>query len=119
LRKDVGGTAQEQTSDVPAEGDGKTIVTTIEELEAFGIVKSILRNIIDANRIFYRDTESYLGILLDDSNRKWICRIHLNRGVKFVTIPSEEKKPVRYDIQTLNDIYGLEVQIKEVCQKYL
>ena len=38
------------------------------------IIKSILRKVVDSNRIDYRDSESYLGILLDDNNRKWICR---------------------------------------------
>lgn len=45
------------------------IATTID-----AIIKSILRKVVDSNRIDYRDTESYLGILLDDNNRKWICR---------------------------------------------
>jgi hypothetical protein len=119
LRKDPDGGIQEQGQHERSEDEGKQIITTIEELEAFGIVKSILRNAIDANRIFYRDTETYLGILLDNSNRKWICRIYLNRGIKYITIPDENKKPLRFDIQSLNDIYDYEGQIKTSCQKYL
>jgi hypothetical protein len=121
LRKDVDskGDDSEQNALETDEDARRQIFTTIEELEAFGIVKSILRSIVDASRIFYRDTESYLGILLDDNGRKWICRIHLNRENKYVTIPDENKKPVRYNIQTLDDIFNFESQIKESCQKYL
>ena len=90
----------------------------MEELEAYAIVKSILRNTTDVNKIVYRDTESYLGILYDDNNRKWICRVHLNGGNKFITLPDENKKPVRYDIETLDDIYGHSQLIIESCKKY-
>lgn len=52
------------------------IVTTEEELEAFQIVKAILREKIPAERIAHRDTQSYFGVLLDDNNRKPVCRFH-------------------------------------------
>ena len=62
------------------------IVTTIDELESYGIIKSILRKTVDSQRIVYRDTETYFGILLDDNNRKWICRVYLLASVKYITI---------------------------------
>ncbi len=49
----------------------KNIVTTIKEIEVYGIIKSILRQIVDSSRIAYRDTARYFGILLDDNSRKW------------------------------------------------
>jgi len=36
-----------------------TVVTTDEELEAYYIVKSIVREAVDAQRVFIRDTQSY------------------------------------------------------------
>lgn len=95
------------------------IDTTMEELEAFAIVKSIVRTTCNVNKIFYRDTESYLGILYEDNNRKWICRAHLNGGNKYITVPDGNKKPVRYDIETLDDIYMHSNQIIESCKRYL
>ena len=97
----------------------RKVDTTVEELEAFAIVKAILRKEVDGNRITYRDTESYFGVLLDDNNRKWICRIHLNGGVKYITISDDNKKPVRYDIERLDDIYSYSDQIKSALTKYL
>ncbi len=95
------------------------IETTIEELESFGVIKAILRQNVDSDRITYRDTENYLGVLLDDNNRKWICRVHLNGGIKYITVSDDNKKPVRYNIDTIDDIYNFADQIVNAVQKYL
>ncbi|KPA15830.1 prophage Lp2 protein 6 [Candidatus Magnetomorum sp. HK-1] len=58
------------------------IVTTEEEIEGYYYVKAIVRDIIDINRVCMRDTKSYYGILLDDNNRKPICRLHFNSLTK-------------------------------------
>ena len=58
------------------------IATTMEELEGFHIVKAIVRVVLDAPRIVHRDTKSYFGILVDDNNRKPLCRLHFNRNQK-------------------------------------
>jgi hypothetical protein len=58
--------------------DEVKVVTTEEELEGFMIVKTILRQKISATRITHRDAQSYFAILLDDNNRKTICRLYLN-----------------------------------------
>lgn len=55
---------------------GEGIVTTQEEIDSYNIVKAIVRDIVDVSRVFIRDTKSYCGILLDDNNRKPICRLH-------------------------------------------
>jgi hypothetical protein len=46
------------------------VVTTLEELEGYHIVKAITRAVLEAPRITHRDTKSYFGILVDDNNRK-------------------------------------------------
>jgi predicted type IV restriction endonuclease len=97
----------------------RRIVTTIEELESYAIIKSILRTIVDSDRIVYRDTESYLGILLDDNNRKWICRVYLMSSVKYLTIADENKNGIRHDINDIDDIYKYSVELKDACSRYL
>lgn len=61
-------------------------ITTEEEVEGSQIVKAILREILPASRIAFRDTQSYFGILLDDNNRKPICRLHFNSANKYVEL---------------------------------
>ena len=109
---------EEKNAEDPQSHD-KKINTTLDEIEAFAIVKSILRQEVDGNRLVYRDTESYFGILLDDNNRKWICRIYLNGNIKYIVISDENKKPVRYDIDSLDDIYTYSDKIIASLKKYL
>ena len=109
---------EEKNAEDPQSHD-KKINTTLDEIEAFAIVKSILRQEVDGNRLVYRDTESYFGILLDDNNRKWICRINLNGNIKYIVISDENQKPVRYDIDSLDDIYTYSDKIIASLKKYL
>lgn len=95
------------------------IVTTIDELNAFAIVKSLLRKEVEPQRITYKDTESYFGILLDNNIRKWIIRINLNTRNNHIFIPDENKKSIRYDISTIDDIYSYEKEIIESLKRYL
>ena len=64
-------------------GDGD-IETTSDETEAFHIVRALLREIIDPKRIVMRDVKSYCSVLLDDNNRKPVCRFHFNREQKYI-----------------------------------
>ena len=93
------------------------IVTTNEELEGFFIVKSILAERVPLKRIAARDTKSYFGILLDDNNRKWICRLHFNGSKKWVGIHTREKEEERFDIDKIEDIYTLKEKIVEVVDR--
>lgn len=89
------------------------VVTTEEELEGFFIVKSILRGAVDSSRITYRDAKTYFAVLLDDNNRKTICRLWLN-GVKkkYVGVLDAEKKERKIPIDGVEGIYGLEDELK-------
>ena len=102
-------TPSDESSDL---SDEVKITTTAEELEGFFIVKSIVRTGVDSGRIGYRDTQSYFGILLDDNNRKPVCRLHFNRAQKYVGILDEQKVETRHAISCLDDIYGLADQLK-------
>jgi hypothetical protein len=90
---------------ITAAEPNSNIVTTEEELEGFYIVKSLLRQHIDAKRITYRDAQSYFAILLDDNNRKTICRLYLGATKQYLAILDENKKEIKYEIQTLDEIY--------------
>lgn len=98
--------------------DKPKIITTLEELEAFAIVKSILNNSVDLSRLYYRDTESYLGVLLDDNKLKWICRIAIGKSQINLYIPDENKKPIRYPISSINEIYRFESQLLDALARY-
>lgn len=84
----------------------KNIETTEEEIEGFLIIRGILRQKVDISRVFQRDTQSYFGIILDDNNRKPICRLHLNGGKKFLELFDKDKNSAKHEIQSLDDLYN-------------
>lgn len=86
--------------------DKNEIKTTEEEVEGYLIVKSILRQKVDVSRIFYRDALSYFAILLDDNNRKTICRLYFNTSKKYLAVFDENKKETKIELSQLDDIYN-------------
>lgn len=114
------GQAQETdaTDDHEALDDDDGIVTTVEEIEGFNIVKAIVRKSVDVSRVAARDTKSYFGVLLDDNNRKPICRLHFNRAQKYIGIIDEEKKEVRHPIETLDDIFNFSDELRRTASSY-
>lgn len=94
------------------------IETTQEELESFMIVKTILRQKIDIKRIVHRDAQSYFAILLDDNNRKTICRLYLSGIKKYIAILDENKKEIRTEILTLDDIFNFSDKLFQIVEIY-
>lgn len=83
------------------------IVTTEEEKEAFLIVRAILASEVPLERVAARDRQSYFGVLLDDNNRKPICRLYLDSPtIKRIGIFGPGKIETKHQIFNLNDIYG-------------
>lgn len=95
------------------------ISTTDEEIEGFNIVKAIIRETIDVDRVFMRDTKSYFGILLDDNNRKPICRLHFNSETKKYIGILKQKTETKYPVNGVNDIFDFAEQLKETVMEYL
>lgn len=92
------------------------VVTTEEELEGFMIVKTILRQVVPVTRISYRDAQSYFAILLDDNNRKSICRLYLNGSKKYIATFDDQKKEVKNEIIPLDDIFNFSDDLKKTVE---
>ncbi|MDO9632288.1 MAG: restriction endonuclease, partial [Humidesulfovibrio sp.] len=113
-----------QSEAEPTEGEAELreaeskIVTTEDELEAFYVVKSLLRRTVDPKRIVMRDAQSYCGVLLDDNNRKPICRLHFNRKQKYIGLFKADKSEERLPIASADDIYAYTERLKETALAY-
>jgi negative regulator of replication initiation len=94
------------------------IVTTEDEIEGLFAIKSILRKMIDAKRVHMRDTKSYCGILLDDNNRKPICRLRFDQDQKYLGLFDEHKKEERIPVDDVDDIYNYAVRIMATVNGY-
>jgi hypothetical protein len=95
------------------------IETTVEELEAYYIIRSILRSKVKANRITHRDAQSYFAILLDDNNRKTICRLYVTDRKKQIGIFDETKNEKKFDLSTLDDIYNHSASLIKAVELHL
>ncbi|ONN17955.1 restriction endonuclease [Pseudomonas aeruginosa] len=102
-----------------AEDGAEKIVTTEEEIEGFMIVKAIVRHVADVKRVAMRDNQSYCGVLLDDNNRKPICRLHFNRSQKYLGVFDAEKNETRIPINGVDDIYAHSEKLIETTRSYL
>ncbi|MFM5428888.1 type I restriction endonuclease [Aeromonas veronii] len=92
--------------------------TTIEEMEGFNVVKAILRQRFDVTRIAARDTQSYFGILLDDNNRKPLCRLHFNARQKYIGLFDADKKETRHPISSIDEIFTFADQLLTATSVY-
>ncbi|MDQ0478007.1 hypothetical protein QF004_002542 [Chryseobacterium sp. MDT2-18] len=94
-------------------------ITTDEELEGFQIVKAILREKIAAERIAFRDTQSYFGILLDDNNRKPLARLHFNSSNKYIELFHNGKDlGEKILLNSLDGIYNYREQLHTTFENY-
>lgn len=97
----------------------QTVSTTAEELEAFYIVKAILREAIEAKRVVMRDVQTYCGVLLDDNNRKPICRLYFNAAQHSLGLfDNPERKETKVPIASLDELYQYADRLKATVALY-
>lgn len=94
------------------------IVTTEEELEGYYIIKSLLHEVVDTDRVTLKDTVSYCGIILDNNNRKPVCRLHFNSKNKRISLFDNNRKEEKISIENLKDIYNYYDRIKATIKLY-
>ena len=100
------------------EGKDSRIVTTEVEMESFYIVKSILRTEISPEKITFKDTISYFGILYADNTRKTICRLYLNTSKYYLGVFDETKKETKIFIGTIDEIYNHKEALIKIAKLY-
>jgi predicted type IV restriction endonuclease len=103
----------------PESKEEDAIVTTEDEKEGYMMVCAICAQIVDPGRVYIRDAKSYCAILLDNNNRKTICRLYFNSPtIRYVsTFETENENKVK--IEKTMDIYKLQGNILATIKKYL
>lgn len=94
------------------------VETTEEEMEGFMIVQAILRRKLPKERIVARDTQSYFGVLLDDNNRKPLCRLRFNSSNKYLGVFDKDKNETKILLESIDDLYNYEKQILAAVDFY-
>jgi predicted type IV restriction endonuclease len=94
------------------------IETTPEEFEGYHIVKAILSKTTEPSRVVMRDTKSYCGVLLDDNNRKPICRLRFNYSQKYIGLFDASKNEEKFSISSVAEIYKYESRLLDTVANY-
>ena len=96
------------------------VTTSTEEMEGFHIVRAILRGLVLPKRIVMRDAQSYCAILLDDNNRKPICRLRFNNAERLrLGLFNDKKEEEIVSLEEPDDIYNYAERIKLMLASYL
>lgn len=95
-------------------------VTTAEEVEGFHTVRAILRGVVAPKRVAMRDAQSYCAILLDDNNRKPLCRLRFNNAEKLrIGLFNNRKEEELFPLESVDNIYDYAEQLKVTASSYL
>ena len=65
-----------------------------------------------------RDLKGWCAVLLDDNNRKPICRLRFNSQQKYLGLIDEQKREQRVPIDDVDEIYSYLDQIKATVGFY-
>lgn len=97
----------------------REIVTTDEELEAYFIIKNLLKDMVSMEDITYRDTVSYINILYQDNGRRWICRLILTDTQKTLIIPDVNKNQQKYSLENVYSLVDYKDQLVESLKRFV
>ena len=81
------------------------------------IIRAILRARVPVERIAHRDGQTYFSILLDDNNRKPICRLFLE-GRKKQIVLFDGNNESKHQINSLTDLYLFSDRLLTTIDKY-
>ncbi len=86
---------------VNSNSNANGINTIPEEWQALGFIQGLLCRAISPERVTLRDARSYCAILIDDNNRKTLCRLFLEGQKKKIELPKVEKV---IELQNFSDL---------------
>jgi len=109
---------EQELPPVHEENEEEILLVTHDETDGYNIIKAIVSEIIDPKRISIRNTKNYCGILLDDNNRKPVCRLFFKTSKKHIGLFTHKNQSKEL-IENVNDIYKYSDIIKATVTEYL
>lgn len=112
--------AKSQDDSSNEDSEDPDIVTTPDEWEGFYIVRAIAARHVPVERVTIRDAKSYCSIIMDDNNRKPICRLYFNSSTtKNIGIFDADKKEMKFKVDGAQDLYQHTDAIETVVKHYI
>jgi hypothetical protein len=68
---------------------------------------------VDVARINYRDTQGHFSVLIDDNNRKTVCKFQSKDDKRFLIIGE-----VTYPIDKIDDVYNYEKELIDTASRF-
>ncbi len=105
------------------------IITYNTEEWGYITVRTLLSKYVESSRIYMRDQKTYCSILLDNNNRKPICRFynfkHWEEGMEnigenayILILTQSNDKGERFDLQFVDDIIPLEEKLHDAVKRH-
>lgn len=94
------------------------IETTDDELAGFRVVQAIACEVLPVSRITHRDGKSYFAVLVDNNNRKPLCRLWFNQKQWYLGLLDEQKSETRHPIDGVDAIYQHAAELKACARRY-
>lgn len=113
----------EPEAEIEREITNKQPEFTDDEREAYHILKSIIRQVIEPTRITYKDTINYCNILLDGNSLRPIARLYFNnpksKKLEIFSMDANGTKITdKVSIDNLNEIYQYADKFKAIVAAY-
>lgn len=120
-------TEEKTTEEISFKKDKNEIITTEEEWEGFYIIKAILSELVDPERVFIRNRQSYCGVLLDNNQYKVICRMHFKSPKqKYVGFFDSQERSAsgsriedKIALDNINDTYKHAEKLRSTVKHYI
>jgi len=95
--------------------DGNAVITTADELKIYHAIKTILiqKKEIKSDRISYRDQKNSFLILVDDNQKKVICRLIISQNKSKIEINGNE-----FELDGLDSVVNLKNKLTESAMKF-
>lgn len=102
------------------ENEKAGVETTILELDFFNRIVSILSDVVDPNRIDFRDSKGLFAVNLDNNIRRPICKLYLNNPDKmFIGLINEDGSLLKVRITDISELDELKDDLLRPINKFL
>lgn len=109
--------AKEEQPASEEEQNHEGVVTTQEEIDAYNVIRAILRKTCPPEQIEMRDAKTYCAILYDNNNRKPVCRLYFNGQKKKIGLFNSEKEELVL-VQGVDDLFQHADHLIAAVKKY-
>ncbi len=99
-------------------GEEDGVLTLESEILVYNMVQALVADVIPPERIWFRDAKSYASVLVDDNNRKPICRLHLHGTKGYVGTIGADRSSTKREVSSVDDVIGLREYFREAAKRH-